>query len=345
MKATAPDAHQGLFAGRPTITVVIPAFNAAATVAEAIRSASTQSLPAIEVLAVDDGSTDSTRAVLDELLRETPTLRVLRHPGAGNRGVAASRNLGVSHARGEAVLFLDADDILLPGAAGEFAAAFARFPRAGLIYGLAESFGDGKPARLIGRGEPDRAAEMLRQFARFNVAAASGVAVRRAALGAEPFPLSLPFQFEDWVCWLRIARSWPVVFLPRPVCRYRVHPGSFLARLERDRLQAAYEAAQADFLRTELSRGDERERRALREGLAFRAAAAVLQVSSAVRRGRLEDARRWLGAAHRIAGGLPGLAGVLPFAFQERRRIGRGLDPPLSLDPAPEPPQSRVEPG
>ncbi len=328
----------------PSISVVVPAYRAATTLAEAVASALDQVPRPLEVLIVEDGSDDGTSDVADGLALKAPDILVIRHEGRENRGVAASRNLGVACARGDAVAFLDADDLLLPDALATYTSAFARFQRAGLVYGLAETFGDERPTRLIGRGEPETPAGMLRQFARFNVAAASAVAVRRQTLGSEPFPLRLPLQFEDWACWLRVARSWPVVFVPRPVCKYRVHPGSFLAGLQQGCQMAAYEAAQADFLRAELGGGNAQERRALYEGLAFRTAAALLQATSAVRRGRPGDAARWLRAARRIAGGWVVAATVLPFALRERCRIGRGLDPPLSLDPFPEPAEPHVDP-
>jgi len=138
---------------------------------------------------------------------------------------------------------------------------------------------------------------------------------------------------------LRVARRWPALFLARTVCRYRSHSGSFLAGLERRRGRAEFEVAQANFLRRELGDGDARERAILGEGLAFRAAMALLQAMSAMRRGEHAEGRRWLHAASTIAGGWKAFAGIVPLAIRERRRIARGLDPPLLLDPAPEAPQ------
>jgi len=88
-----------------------------------------------------------------------------------------------------------------------------------------------------------------------------------------------------------------------------------------------------------LGDGDARERAILGEGLAFRAAMALLQAMSAMRRGEHAEGRRWLHAASTIAGGWKAFAGIVPLAIRERRRIARGLDPPLLLDPAPEAPQ------
>lgn len=329
----------------PAFSVVIPAYNAADTLGQALESLLAQTEGSWEALVVEDGSTDDTWLVCTRLAASEPRIRVLRHGDGANHGPSATRDLAIGHATGAFVAFLDADDVLLPCALAAYADAFARFRRAGVVYALVDSFGDGRPPRQIGRGEPGRPTGLLRQLARFNVLATSAVAARRTVLGPEAFPQSIQSQFEDWACWLRLAREWPFVFLAQPVARYRIRPTSLQAGLQRSGVVEAYEAAQADFLRAELGEGNEHERGALAEGLAFRAAAATLQATSALRRGRPADARRWLTAALRIAGGWAALMAVLPLALRERRRIGRGLDPPLSLDPAPEPPQPEVRAG
>ncbi len=95
-----------------TVSVVIPAYNAEGFVEEAVRSALAQTHAPLEVICVDDGSTDGTLGVLRALERERPDLvRVLHQP---NAGAPAARNRGLAEARGEYVQFLDADDLLLP---------------------------------------------------------------------------------------------------------------------------------------------------------------------------------------------------------------------------------------
>jgi len=96
----------------PIATIVIPAWNAEGFVAEAVQSALRQTEPDIEVLAVDDCSTDGTAALLEALARDDPRLRVLRSRINGGPGAAC--NLGYAQARGEWVTVLDADDLYLP---------------------------------------------------------------------------------------------------------------------------------------------------------------------------------------------------------------------------------------
>jgi len=93
----------------PRVSVIIPTFNRAAWVAEAVASVVAQSFRDFELIVVDDGSTDTT---LEALVRWEDKIQVLRR--ARRRGVSAARNLGVAAARGEWLAFLDSDDLWLP---------------------------------------------------------------------------------------------------------------------------------------------------------------------------------------------------------------------------------------
>ena len=97
----------------PLVTIGITAFNAADTVGQAVRSALEQTWRPLEIVAVDDASSDDTASVLEELAGRHPELRVTRnHP---NGGVAVARNRILAEARGEFVAFFDDDDQSLPG--------------------------------------------------------------------------------------------------------------------------------------------------------------------------------------------------------------------------------------
>ncbi|MEM1116390.1 MAG: glycosyltransferase family 2 protein [Bacteroidota bacterium] len=95
----------------PTVSVVIPCYNAEAFVAEAVASAVAQTVPPVEVVCVDDGSTDDTLGALRRLEAEHPTVRVRTGP---NGGPSAARNRGLAEAQGDYIQFLDADDLLAP---------------------------------------------------------------------------------------------------------------------------------------------------------------------------------------------------------------------------------------
>src|SRR3990172_8271100 len=94
----------------PLVTVVIPSHNYARYVGDAVQSVLAQTYVPVEVIVVDDGSTDDT---LQVLARFGDRIRVLRLPG---HGVAHARNAGLRAAMGEFIVFVDADDVLLPDA-------------------------------------------------------------------------------------------------------------------------------------------------------------------------------------------------------------------------------------
>lgn len=112
----------------PLVSVIIPAYNAEKYVLEAIRSVLDQDYASIEILLVDDGSTDNTAALVE---REAPQVRIIRQD---NAGTAAAKNTGLSHASGELICFLDADDGWFPGKLTAQANYLQQHPEVGLVY-------------------------------------------------------------------------------------------------------------------------------------------------------------------------------------------------------------------
>ena len=96
----------------PKVSVVVPCYNAAAFLTRAVNSIRNQTFRNWEMILVDDGSTDATPKVAQQLAQEDPRIRLLKHPT--NRGVSAARNTGIAAARSEYVTLLDADDEYLP---------------------------------------------------------------------------------------------------------------------------------------------------------------------------------------------------------------------------------------
>ena len=110
------------------VSIVIPAFNALRWLPETLASAASQSLAGLEIIVVDDGSTDGTG---DFVTRTNPHVRLIR---TDNRGCSAARSLGAEQARGEYIKYLDADDLLLPGMV-ERQVKLARETGADVVYG------------------------------------------------------------------------------------------------------------------------------------------------------------------------------------------------------------------
>ena len=116
-------------AGKPTISVVIPNYNSAKTLPLCLASAYAQTYPPIEVIVVDDASTDNSRdlvAATDAVLLAQPV----------NRGVSAARNAGAATARGDVLFFLDADVALAPDALAAAVAELSADPGCGCVYGV-----------------------------------------------------------------------------------------------------------------------------------------------------------------------------------------------------------------
>ena len=108
----------------PLVSIIIPCFNAEACLQETLDSALAQTHPEVEIIVVDDGSTDGTRALVAAY---GDRLRVIHGP---NQGAASARNTGTALARGEFLLYLDADDLLEPEAIASRLAALAASGRA-----------------------------------------------------------------------------------------------------------------------------------------------------------------------------------------------------------------------
>jgi len=316
----------------PRLSVIIPAYQAVLTIDATLASVVRQDLEAVEVLVVDDGSSDGTRNRLARWLKRDSRLRVLKHWGGTNRGVAASRNLGIREARAPLVAFLDADDLWLPHTASLLLAAFAKHPEAGFVYGQAVSLGDHQVQRL-GRGISDRAVWMFGQLARFNVLITSATAARRPSLPDPPFPEGLPFQFEDWACWLRTARTARFVFLPKVLAQHRIHAESAMALIMSAAAEARFELEQGRFLRGLLPELSPREREQARLGLRFRAGEALRCAASAARRGHIRLALAWATSALAILDRPVELPRVVAAATRAHRRAVLGTPPPLTVEP------------
>ena len=95
----------------PAVSVIVPAYNAAVTIAETLRSVSAQTCGALEIIVVDDGSTDATVDIVAEHARTEPRLRLIRQ---ANAGVAAARNVALAHATADYIAPIDADDLWHP---------------------------------------------------------------------------------------------------------------------------------------------------------------------------------------------------------------------------------------
>jgi glycosyltransferase involved in cell wall biosynthesis len=199
----------------PEISLIITTHNRPRMLARAVESAQRATRGEVEVVVVDDASTDETA----RLCRSIPRIKYVR--AEHNQRVAGARNLGILASRGEFLAFLDDDDVRLPGSLDPQLAALAADPRAGFIYGQAiPSDHDGTadedcyPARCP---QGDIFFRLLAQ----NFVPCGSVVFRRACLSRVGMLDDALAGIDDWDLWLRIAALYPVMALEQPVLRWR----------------------------------------------------------------------------------------------------------------------------
>ncbi len=199
-----------------TVAVVITTFNHAHFLAEALASAETQTHRPAAVIVVDDGSTDDPARVVAQF----PGVQLIRQ---ANQGLSAARNAGLRAAEADYVLFLDADDRLLPGAISAGLACFADFPECVFVYGAHRRI-DGAGVPLGGtRYEPAGTNGYLGLLGGNRIAMHGTVLYRRdALLAAGGFDPGLR-RCEDYDVYLRLAGRGRIASHPTLVAEYRWH--------------------------------------------------------------------------------------------------------------------------
>jgi glycosyltransferase involved in cell wall biosynthesis len=199
-------------------SVVIPAFQAADTVADAVRSALAQELPPAEVLVVDDGSLDGTADAA-----AGAGARVIRQ--SANQGAAVARNIGLAAATGSHVALLDADDTWFPGHLRAIDNAYAAVPQAKVAFGGVTKVGPFGSFDIPSQVPSHQAIRMLGILLRRNqVPLSAAVVERRAALAAGGFNPSYRITY-DYDLWLRLAPDALMVRAEGIGLRYMLHPG------------------------------------------------------------------------------------------------------------------------
>jgi glycosyltransferase involved in cell wall biosynthesis len=116
---------------RYSVAVVIPCYNSSKYIRKTLDSVLNQNYKDLEIVAIDDGSTDETRRILGSYL---PKIRILSHPNNANLGQAASLNLGINETKSYLIAFLDSDDLWYPGKVKDQVKIFEKHTDVGLVY-------------------------------------------------------------------------------------------------------------------------------------------------------------------------------------------------------------------
>lgn len=237
------------------VTVIIPTYNCARFIREAVDSALNQTRAPDEIIVVDDGSTDETDRVLGQY---GPPVRVIRQD---NRGRSAARNQGLRAARGDLVVFLDSDDTLMPASIERRAVIFETSSDVGVVYGdmvvvnaAGETLGDTREYAPGPRPSGYILAELaLRCFILMPAM------IRRSALGDCTFDEKLD-QAEDYDLWRRLAATCRFQYIDQPVAYYRLHETNTIVTQTKKTREAELEVQRRFFEMAQFHRLTRRQR-------------------------------------------------------------------------------------
>lgn len=215
------------------VSVVIPTFNRVALLERAIRSCLAQTVPVMEILVCDDGSTDGSEA----MVRALGDHRVKWCGGERGGRPAIPRNRGIRHSRGDWVAFLDDDDEWLPDKIEHQLALAARLGCDAVCSNAYRMQPDGREAGLLLRTDGPR--ETFRSLLALNQVICSSAMVRKellARVGGFPEDEGL-IVGEDYALWLRIATLTDFALVESPLLRYRDDPDHSIRRGNDDLMQ------------------------------------------------------------------------------------------------------------
>lgn len=207
----------------PQVSVVVPTYNRADLVSDTLESVAAQTFTDWECIVVDDGSTDGTRAVVEQFVARDSRFRYVWQE---NASASAARNHGLRLARGEFVTFLDSDDLFVPDKLEWQVGALERDPGAVLVYGNTFQFQDGDIRR--GGIYLEHVVDKPSGWAFDALIRCSSIyspTVRTKTIRAlGGFDTRLP-SGEDWDMWLTLSKVGTIIFDPRVSLYYRLHPG------------------------------------------------------------------------------------------------------------------------
>jgi glycosyltransferase involved in cell wall biosynthesis len=246
----------------PTVSAIIIFLNPTARfLREAVESVFAQTHGDWEILLCDDGSTDDAVAYARELAATRPdNVKYLEHPGHENRGMSAARNLGLRHARGKYVAWLDADDVWKPEKLAHQIAILDGHPDAAMTYGPLTFWHSwsGRPEdasrdfvnpQKETTGRLLQPPELLLAFLADETSIPAGAMVRRAALGAVGgFNEAFRDEYEDVVVHSKVALRYGVYADPASHYMYRQHTDSCCAETRRSGRQPSKRLAYLKWL-------------------------------------------------------------------------------------------------
>lgn len=218
----------------PLISVIIPVYNGAKTIRETISSVLAQSFADLEIIVVNDGSTDATA----EILADLPNRKIKVH-AFPNAGPSVSRNRGFRLSAGDYIAYLDADDLWAQDKLKEQFQALQQYPAAGVAYAWTHHID--ASGQFVRRGGKHQAqGSVLGHLLLTNILEhGSNPLIRRQAVAAVGGFDERLRTAEDWDFYLRLAARYEFVVVKKPLIYYRQSPHSFsgdVTRVEKDAL-------------------------------------------------------------------------------------------------------------
>ena len=202
-----------------TVSVIIPTFNRAGMIGRCLDSVRAQTFRDLEIVVVDDGSTDDTRAVVGRY-------QGVRYVWQENQERSAARNRGLAASRGRFVAFLDSDDEWLPEKLARQVAYLERYPAAGMVHAACQRK-CGEEVRTFFPAESHEPRPLFWDILRRRCLIAMPTPlIRRDALDAVGGFWTALNCAEDLELWLRIAYRYPIGCIGEPLAVYHVHEGS-----------------------------------------------------------------------------------------------------------------------
>lgn len=213
----------------PTCSVIMPCYNHESYVAEAMQSILAQTYPCLELIVVDDASTDGSRGEITRIAATDE--RVVPILNDVNAGEGASRNAALAVARGEFIGFCDSDDRWLPDKLDHQLQQFRRDPDVGFVHAdalLIDASGrrtGRRFSRVFGSSLPI-SGNVVSRLARRNSVSVPTVLIRRSVLD-EGDRFRTDFRYlADWLFWLDVVPRTRVAYSRKPLAEYRVHSTS-----------------------------------------------------------------------------------------------------------------------
>lgn len=228
------------------VSVIVPSFNSDKYIRDCVRSVQTQSLQDFEIIVVNDGSTDQSTPIVEDMALRDQRIVCLAHPDGKNLGVSKSRKLAIARASGKYIAFLDSDDAFMPCKLERQCAMLDQNQNAVLCHTAIDVIGD--PTLKIQFEESFNFSRVLTSYTyhtrpdalKRNIICNSSVVTRSEPLKKALVSFPQMFQTEDWINWLRISRFGDFIFTPERLTAYRLHANSATGRILQDRLAAKY---------------------------------------------------------------------------------------------------------